>query len=88
MLRSERVDDHQKFRELAALSLRGALSDSERLDLKLHLEVCSDCQRVYDEYALISTEGMSFLATAYGYNQKSERWDNGPTRHKLLARVR
>jgi Putative zinc-finger len=88
MLRSERVDDHQKFRELAALSLRGALSDGERLDLKRHLEVCSACQRVYDEYALISTEGMNFLATAYGYDQQSERWDDRPVRRKLLARVR
>jgi hypothetical protein len=87
MLRSGR-DDHQKFQELAALALRGALSESERLDLKCHLEVCNSCRRVFDEYALISTEGMSFLATVYGPEQESERWDDRPAWHKLLARIR
>jgi hypothetical protein len=88
MLRSGRVDDHQKFKELAALALRGALSEGERLDLKRHLEVCNSCQRVFDEYSLISTEGMSFLGTAFGHERESEGWDDRPAWYKLLARIR
>ena len=30
MNKNERLDDHQKFKELAALAQRGALSDIER----------------------------------------------------------
>jgi hypothetical protein len=87
MLRSGR-DDHQKFKELAALALRGALSEGERLELKRHLEVCDSCQRAFEEYSLISTEGMSFLGTAFGHERESEGWDDRPAWHKLLARIR
>jgi hypothetical protein len=87
MNRSELADDHQKFKELAALALRGALSEAERLELKHHLEVCEPCRRVYGEYSLIATEGLSFLATASGYNQECEDWDDRPAWNKLLARI-
>jgi hypothetical protein len=88
MNRSEGLDDHQKFKELAALELVGALSESERMALKRHLKVCSSCQQASDEYALLGSEGMSLLATAYGYSHDNETWDDRPARNKLLARVR
>jgi hypothetical protein len=87
MNKNERLDHHQKFKELAALAHRGALTDSERLDLEGHLHVCSSCRQAYNEYALISTEGMSFLAAAYGSNQEGEDWDDRAVRKKLLARI-
>jgi hypothetical protein len=88
MNRTDQVDDHHHFRELATLALRDELSESERLQLKRHLEECSACRQAYEEYALISTEGMSFLAAAYGYQQESEGWDDRRVRDRLLARVR
>jgi hypothetical protein len=88
MNRTDPVDDHHQFRELAALSLRDELSEGERLQFKRHLEECSACRQAYQEYALISTEGMSFLAAAYGYEQESEGWDDRGVRNRLLARVR
>src|ERR1700730_2025119 len=87
MNKNERLDHHQKFNDLAALAQRGSLTDSERLDLERHLQVCSSCQQAYNEYALISAEGMPFLAAAYGYNRAGEAWDNCSTRKKLFARM-
>jgi Putative zinc-finger len=88
MNKSERLDNHQKFKELAALAQRGALSEFERMELERHLRVCRSCQEAYAEYALISAEGMPFLAAALGQADASEDWDNGPLRNKLMARVR
>ena len=88
MNKSERLDDHQKFKELAALAQRGTLTDNERLELNHHLRVCDSCRQVYAEYALISAEGMPFLAVACGHSDESETWDDRPLRDKLLAQVR
>lgn len=88
MNKNERLDDHQKFKELAALAQRGALSDHERLQLNLHLRVCDSCQQAYAEYALISAKGMPFLAAAYGQGDEGLDWDDRAVRSKLLARVR
>jgi uncharacterized protein YdcH (DUF465 family) len=88
MNKNERLDDHQKFKELAALSQRGALTDNERRDLDRHLRICDSCQDAYAEYSLICTEGMGLLAAVYGYGDGREEWDDRPTRNKLLARIR
>jgi hypothetical protein len=88
MNKTNRVDDHHQFKELAALALRGELSEGERLELKRHLEECNACRQAYQEYALISRDGMSFLAAAYGYEQESEAWDDRKVRSRLFAQVR
>jgi len=89
MNKSERLDDHQKFKELAALAQRrGALTDNERQELVRHLGGCAPCREAYAEYSLIGAEGMPFLAEAYGYTERSsEEWDDRPTRHRLLALI-
>ncbi len=88
MNRSDGPEDHQKFKELAALERVRALSDSEWLALERHLQTCESCRQACDEYSLISTEGMSFLAAVYGYSRDSEDWDDRAVRKNLLARVR
>ena len=64
MNRNERLDHHQKFKATSRSGPDGALTDSERLDLD---DVICKCvfraRHAYNEYALISTEGMTFLAT-------------------------
>ena len=87
MNRTERLDDHQKFKELAASAQRGALSGNERRELDRHLQICNSCQEAYAEYSLIGAEGMPFLAAAYGHSDECEDWDERPVRDKLLARV-
>src|SRR6202051_771634 len=88
MNKNERLDDHQKFKELAALAQRGALSSNERLELSGHLRVCDSCREAYAEYSLISREGMPFLAAAYGHFDESDDWDKRPVRSRLLDRIR
>jgi len=88
MNKSERLDDHQKFKELAALAQRGALSSNERHELSGHLRVCDSCREAYAEYSLISREGMPFLAAAYGHFDESDDWDERPVRDRLLGRIR
>jgi hypothetical protein len=88
MKKTEQLDDHQKFRELAALAQRGMLSEEERFTLERHLRVCAPCQQAFEEYLLISTVGMNFLAAANGYIDDGDDWDEQPGRERLLARVR
>jgi hypothetical protein len=88
MNKNERLDDHQKFKELAALAQRGALSSNERLELSGHLRVCDSCREAYAEYSLISREGMPFLAAVYGHFGESDGWDERPVRNRLLGRIR
>ena len=88
MNKSERLDDHQKFKELAALAQRGALSSNERLELSGHLRVCDSCREAYAEYSLISREGMPLLEAAYGNFDESDGWDERPVRDRLLGRIR
>lgn len=87
MNKNERLDDHQKFKQLAALAMGKALTNNERTELDRHLRVCDSCRQVFEEYTLISTEGMPFLATAHGFIDEGEDWDDRRTRDKLLARV-
>ncbi len=91
MNKNERLDGHQKFKELAALAQRGALSENDQLELNRHLQLCESCQQAHAEYALISAKGMPFLAAAYGLRdeaRETEDWDDQPLRNRLLARVR
>ena len=85
---NERLDDHQKFRELAVLAQRGTISDIEQLELKNHLRVCRACRQVCDEYSLISAVGMPFLAATFDHDREGEDWDHRPTRERLMAQVR
>lgn len=85
---NERLDDHQKFRELAVLAQRGAISDIEQLELNNHLRVCRACRQVYDEYSLISTVGVPFLAASIDSDREAAGWDDRPARNRLMARVR
>jgi hypothetical protein len=85
---SERLDDHQKFKELAILAQRGAISEIERLELSNHLRVCRDCRQVSDEYSLICAAGMPFLAATLDQDREAEEWDSQPARNRLMSRVR
>jgi hypothetical protein len=87
-MHSERLDGHQKFKELAALAQRGAVSDVERLELTNHLRVCRTCRQVSDEYALLSAVGIPALAASRGYIHEAEDWDEAPAREVLFARIR
>jgi len=89
MHRNRRLDDHEKFREWSALAQAGMLEGSELQDLQQHLLVCDPCREVYDEYSLISSEGMPLLAEHYsGHIRSSENWQDRRAWSKLQDRIR
>jgi hypothetical protein len=88
MKTSERLGDHERFKELAALAHSGALDQKERLELERHLLICSYCQEAYAGYALIANEGMDFLAAARGQSEEEFDWDDRSARDKLFTRIR
>jgi len=88
MHKNDRWGDHQKFKELSALAQAAMLSSHEREELERHLQVCDSCQEIYDEYSLISTEGMPLLGAHYGSSPECENWDDRSARRRLLARIR
>jgi hypothetical protein len=80
--------DHERFRELAALAVCGVLTPLEWSDLKAHLRNCSECREACQQYQTLTTEGMPALSAIYSQPQEEEAWDDTATRKKLLARVR
>jgi len=88
MHKSGRLDDHQKFTKLSALAQGGMLSTQEREQLEHHLRGCDSCREIYDEYSLISREGMPLLSPNYGNVQESEGWDDRTAWRRLLSRIR
>src|SRR3981189_362540 len=88
MHENERVNDHQKLKELAALAEGRGLTVSEQIELKRHLQLCGACRAIYREYSLLSSEGMAFLAADYGHVAEAEAWDYRAARDQLSSRIR
>jgi hypothetical protein len=84
----ERPNDHEKFKELAALAQAHGLSISERVELKRHLQWCESCRAIYGEYSLLSSEGMAFLAADFGHVSEADAWDCPAARNELSSRIR
>ena len=88
MHENERLNDHQKFKELAALAQGRGLTVSERIDLKRHLQLCEACREIYREYSLLSSEGMAFLAADCGHVSEADAWDYRAAQNELFSRIR
>jgi anti-sigma-K factor RskA len=85
---NEKLNGHEKFKELAASATLGTLSAGERAELKDHLELCGACREVCNQYLILASEGIPLLAARYGYQEEPASWDDMTTRRKLFARVR
>jgi anti-sigma-K factor RskA len=83
----ESINGHERFPELCALAMSGALSDRESAELKEHLQGCAECQEAYGEYIVLTGVGIPHLAARYGTPQQENGWDDTEARRKLLARV-
>src|SRR6202795_1510412 len=88
MHENERLNDHQKFKELSALAQARGLSISERIELKRHLQLCEACRAIYREYSLLSSEGMAFLAADCGHVSEADAWDYRAAQNELSSRIR
>src|ERR1700681_746235 len=88
MRESERPNDHEKFKELAALAQAHGLTLSEKIELKRHLQCCEPCRAISGEYSLLSSEGMAFLEADFGHVSEAEAWDRRAVRDELSSRLR
>jgi hypothetical protein len=88
MRESERPNDHEKFKELAALAQAHGLTVSERIELKQHLQWCEACRAISGEYSKLSSEGMAFLAAEFGHVSEAEAWDYRAAQNELSSRIR
>jgi hypothetical protein len=88
MHEKERLNDHQKFKDLAALAQGRGLTVGETIELKRHLQLCEACREIYREYSLLSSEGMAFLAADCGHVPEAETWDYRAAQNELSSRIR
>lgn len=87
MTEAVRLDDHERFKTLSALSNAEALSSAELEELRDHLQSCPECREVHEQYKALATAGLPSLAARSGEVTLGE-WDASETRRKLMARVR
>jgi peptidoglycan hydrolase CwlO-like protein len=80
--------DHERFKELSAVTNAGALDSAELADLRCHLQICGQCREVHDQYRWLAQVGMPELAAVHAEVQEEKAWDVTATRRKLLARIR
>jgi hypothetical protein len=78
---------HERFRELSALASSGSLAPLELSELRFHLEHCEECQEAFNEYQILTTQGMATLAEAYLERHEPATWDDSSTRGRLFSRV-
>jgi hypothetical protein len=84
---SDRQDRHERFKELCALAHANALSIGERFELEEHLRVCQPCREVFEAYALVSGEGMAFLAAVDELPREARNWDDRDSWEKLFSGI-
>src|ERR1700728_3812452 len=76
---------HERYDELCALAMSGALSAEESSELENHLRCCGECREAYREYKALTEDGMPHLASRYS-PEEADGWDEA-ARQKLLASV-
>jgi hypothetical protein len=81
------IDKHERFEELSALAISGALSPVEWAELKGHLENCEECRAICRQYNTLAKEGFAILAGSYSHPQQEGDWDDTKVRARLMARV-
>jgi hypothetical protein len=83
----EAVNEHDKFRELAAMATAGTLTAAESAELKSHLPGCEECREAYRQYQILAKEGFPMLAAGYDHKEAGGIWDDTATRANLFARI-
>src|SRR5260370_35170889 len=80
-------DQHDIFKKRCALAAAGSLTQVELSELRAHLESCEECQEIYRQYRILTTQGMSTLADACGEVFEESDWDGASVLEHVLARV-
>ena len=88
MRKTEQPGDHERFKELCALAQADALNFIEQRDLNDHLQVCSTCREICDQYSTIGKEGMRFLSGGHAPPEEATQWDSSGLRLRLFEAIR
>ena len=80
----DQIEEHERFRQMCALSVAGNLKGGEAAELRAHLEVCEQCRALHEEYLLVAREGMPMLAVRFDHPQEVKGWDNSNVKSKIL----
>jgi hypothetical protein len=89
MIRDQHVpENHEQFRELAALAASGELSPSEWSLLKAHLVGCEECRELALQYIVLMAEGIPSLAENYTPRTDLVSADEANEWKKLHERLR
>jgi hypothetical protein len=80
--------NHENFRELAALAASGDLCPSEWSLLKAHLVGCEECRELALQYIVLTTEGIPSLAENYTPRLDLDSAHDANDWEKLHERVR
>lgn len=56
------LNSHEHYEELCALAASGQTSEADLADLNAHLEGCSSCRSLADDFTQLSAQGLSMLA--------------------------
>src|SRR5579875_2910217 len=84
----EKLNGHEKFKELCALAYSGELTPGEWAELNSHLQICEQCRELYTEYLILTREGIPLLAAHCERHPEYGNWDDTATKRKLFARLR
>jgi hypothetical protein len=87
MQKTEEPSDHERFKVLCALAEADALSFVEQRDLRNHLQTCSSCREICDQYSVIGKEGMRFLLGNDTPSEEAMQWDSGELRLRLFEAI-
>ena len=82
------LTDHERYKELGALALSGALRPGEWAELRGHLQICESCREICSQYDLLVRDSVPLLAAAYAHPEELENWDDTSTRHRLFEQIR
>jgi hypothetical protein len=88
MIEHEELNEHEQFKQLAALAISSTLTSSERSALGGHYQVCGECRELYQQNLVLIKQGIPLLAARYVNQEDCGNWDDTPTRRKLFDRVR
>ena len=84
---NNKTADHERFRELAALASSGTLSEPEDDELRAHLMICPDCERIYREYLMVRNEAIPVLAGDHPISDDQVSWDGSKAESRLFSAI-
>lgn len=83
------ADPHGRYRELCAIATTGTLTDGEWKLLRLHLQTCSECTRILQQFGEIERTAIPLLFSGGIPDDpvNGEPWTPSKARDELLSRV-